>query len=68
MSVKVLYQTSAHATGGRDGHSATLDVKLSTPKELGGVGTQTNLEFERNARGRVAGVSECSLGGHVCQG
>src|SRR5258708_25450356 len=40
MSVKVLYRTSARATGGRDGHSATLDgavdVKLSTPKELGG--------------------------------
>jgi lipoyl-dependent peroxiredoxin len=42
MSVNVLYQTSARATGGRDGHSATLDgavdVQLSTPKELGGAG------------------------------
>lgn len=42
MSVNVLYSTSARATGGRDGHSATLDgavdVKLSTPKELGGGG------------------------------
>lgn len=42
MSVKVLYQTSARATGGRDGRSATLDgavdVKLTTPKELGGAG------------------------------
>jgi lipoyl-dependent peroxiredoxin len=42
MSVNVLYRTSARATGGRDGHSATLDgavdVKLSTPKELGGGG------------------------------
>jgi Ohr subfamily peroxiredoxin len=42
MSVKVLYRTSARATGGRDGHSATLDgavdVNLSTPKELGGAG------------------------------
>ena len=42
MSVNVLYQTSARATGGRDGHSATLDgavdVKLVTPKELGGGG------------------------------
>jgi lipoyl-dependent peroxiredoxin len=42
MSVQVLYHTSARATGGRDGHSATLDgavdVKLSTPKELGGAG------------------------------
>lgn len=42
MSVNVLYRTSARATGGRDGHSATLDgavdVTLATPKELGGAG------------------------------
>lgn len=42
MSVNVLYRTSAKATGGRDGRSATLDgavdVKLVTPKELGGAG------------------------------
>ena len=42
MSVNVRYRTSARATGGRDGHSATLDgaldVKLSRPKELGGAG------------------------------
>jgi len=42
MSVNVLYRTSARATGGRDGHSATLDgavdVRLATPKELGGGG------------------------------
>ena len=42
MSVNVLYRTSARATGGRDGHSATLDgavdVTLATPKELGGGG------------------------------
>jgi lipoyl-dependent peroxiredoxin len=42
MPVNVLYHTSARATGGRDGHSATLDgavdVILSTPKELGGAG------------------------------
>ncbi|QDL93885.1 organic hydroperoxide resistance protein (plasmid) [Paroceanicella profunda] len=42
MTTTVLYQTTARATGGRDGHSATLDgtidVKLSTPKELGGAG------------------------------
>ena len=25
MSVKVLYKTQAKATGGRDGHAATLD-------------------------------------------
>lgn len=42
MSVNVLYSTSARATGGRDGRSGTLDgavdVKLVTPKELGGAG------------------------------
>ena len=42
MSVKVLYKTTAKATGGRDGTAATTDgalnVKLSTPKELGGGG------------------------------
>ena len=42
MPVNVLYRTSARATGGRDGHSATLDgtvdVNLSTPRELGGAG------------------------------
>ena len=42
MPVNVLYRTSARATGGRDGHSATLDgavdVQMATPKELGGAG------------------------------
>lgn len=42
MSVNVLYRTSAKATGGRDGTAQTTDgkfqVKLSTPKELGGGG------------------------------
>jgi Ohr subfamily peroxiredoxin len=42
MAVNVLYRTSARATGGRDGRSSTLDgavdVKLATPKELGGAG------------------------------
>ncbi len=46
MSVNVLYKTSATATGGRDGHAATKDgafeVKLSTPKELGGAGNPGN--------------------------
>src|SRR5258708_20109696 len=46
MSVNVLYKTSAKATGGRDGHAATLDgalaVKLTTPKELGGGGGAVN--------------------------
>src|ERR1700761_8517680 len=42
MSVNVLYRTTARATGGRDGHAATVDgtfnVELSMPKELGGTG------------------------------
>jgi len=42
MSVDMKYRTKATATGGRDGHSATengaVDVKLVTPKELGGAG------------------------------
>ena len=46
MSVKVLYKTTAKATGGRDGTASTLDgalnVKLSTPKELGGGGGDGN--------------------------
>jgi osmotically inducible protein OsmC len=48
MSVHVVYSTSARATGGRDGHSATLDgavdVKLATPKEMGGNGDGVNPE------------------------
>jgi len=49
MSVTILYQTSARAIGGRDGYAATpdgsLDVKLTTPKELGGAGGEgTNPE------------------------
>ena len=39
---KVLYRAHATATGGRDGHASTsnkvVDVKLTTPKELGGAG------------------------------
>ena len=42
MAVDVKYRTSATATGGRDGSARTEDgvfqVKLSTPKELGGAG------------------------------
>lgn len=40
--MQLAYSTSATASGGRDGRAATtdgiLDVKLSTPKELGGPG------------------------------
>jgi Ohr subfamily peroxiredoxin len=39
---KILYTTSATAFGGRDGRAATadkqLEVKLTTPRELGGPG------------------------------
>lgn len=42
MPVDVKYSTSAVATGGRDGSARTTDgsfeVKLSTPRELGGAG------------------------------
>ena len=42
MPVDVKYRTAASATGGRDGEARSedgaLQVKLSTPKELGGAG------------------------------
>ncbi len=49
MSIQVKYRTTAIATGGRDGRAHTqdgnLDVKLATPKELGGAGAEgTNPE------------------------
>ncbi|MEC9265883.1 MAG: organic hydroperoxide resistance protein [Alphaproteobacteria bacterium] len=62
MSVNVLYRTAARATGGRDGHSATLDgsldVKLSTPKELGGGGGEGNNPEQLFA----AGYAACFIG------
>jgi lipoyl-dependent peroxiredoxin len=62
MSVNVLYRTSARATGGRDGRSATLDgtldVKLTTPKELGGPGGDGNNPEQLFA----AGYAACFLG------
>ena len=58
MSVNVLYTTSAKATGGRDGHAATLDgtldVKLATPKELGGGGGAGNNPEQLFAAGYAA--------------
>jgi len=59
---KVIYRTSATATGGRDGRAATadgsLDVKLVVPKELGGPGGEgTNPE-----QLFAAGYSACFLG------
>ncbi|WP_323991726.1 organic hydroperoxide resistance protein [Nguyenibacter sp. L1] len=62
MSVNVLYRTSARATGGRDGRSATLDgaldVKLTTPKALGGPGGEGNNPEQLFA----AGYAACFLG------
>ncbi|MDP1798525.1 MAG: organic hydroperoxide resistance protein [Planctomycetaceae bacterium] len=59
---KVLYQAHATSTGGREGHSVTsdgvLDVKLTTPRELGGngaVGTNPEQLF-------ACGYSACFLG------
>ena len=62
MSVNVVYSTVASATGGRDGHAAsadgTLDVALSTPRELGGAGgTGSNPE-----QLFAAGYSACFIG------
>ncbi len=58
---KVLYTAKAHTTGGRDGRSVSddgfLDVKLSPPKELGGMGGATNPE-----QLFAAGYSACFMG------
>ncbi len=58
---KVLYTAKAHTIGGRDGRSTTddglLDVKLSPPKALGGVGGATNPE-----QLFAAGYSACFMG------
>jgi Ohr subfamily peroxiredoxin len=59
---KVLYTAHAKATGGRDGKAVSsdgvLDVKLATPRELGGaggVGTNPEQLF-------AAGYSACFIG------
>lgn len=63
MSVeKVLYRAQATANGGRDGRAVSsdgvLDIKLTTPKELGGAGDKgTNPE-----QLFAAGYSACFLG------
>ncbi|PWK85897.1 organic hydroperoxide resistance protein [Fulvimonas soli] len=59
---KVLYRAHAKATGGRDGRAVSsdgaLDVRLTTPKELGGAGGDgTNPE-----QLFAAGYSACFLG------
>jgi osmotically inducible protein OsmC len=63
MSVeKILYQAQSTATGGRDGRAVSsdgiLDVKLTTPTELGGAGgAGTNPE-----QLFAAGYSACFIG------
>ncbi len=59
---KVLYRAQSTATGGRDGRATSsdqvLDLRLTTPKELGGAGGQgTNPE-----QLFAAGYSACFLG------
>ena len=59
---QVLYTAHATSTGGRDGRSVSsdkvLDVKLATPRELGGAGGEgTNPE-----QLFAAGYSACFLG------
>jgi Ohr subfamily peroxiredoxin len=59
---QVLYRAQATSTGGREGRSVSsnsvLDVKLTTPKELGGTGeTGTNPE-----QLFAAGYSACFIG------
>src|SRR5688572_18642877 len=60
--MKILYTTQATATGGREGSAKTadgaLDVKLSTPKELGGGGGTGNNPEQLFA----CGWSACFLG------
>ena len=62
MSVDVKYKTTATATGGRDGTAATqdgsLNLKLSTPKELGGAGGAGNNPEQLFA----AGYAACFIG------
>jgi Ohr subfamily peroxiredoxin len=62
MTVDVKYTTSATATGGRDGRATTkdgsFDVKLATPKELGGGGGPGNNPEQLFA----AGYAACFIG------
>ncbi len=62
MQVNVLYETSAVAMGGRDGTAktkdGTLELTLSTPKELGGAGGTGNNPEQLFA----AGYAACFIG------
>ena len=58
---QVVYRAKAKATGGRDGRAISddgiLDIKLTLPKEMGGMGGGTNPE-----QLFAAGYSACFLG------
>lgn len=60
--MNVLYTAVATATGGRDGRAVSsdkiLDVKLATPKELGGAGGEATNPEQLFA----AGYSACFIG------
>ncbi|WP_416305916.1 organic hydroperoxide resistance protein [Neptunicella sp. SCSIO 80796] len=60
--MQVLYKAVATSTGGRDGHAVSsdkvLDVKLATPKELGGGGGNATNPEQLFA----AGYSACFIG------
>ncbi len=60
--MQTLYTAVATATGGRDGRAISsdtiLDVKLSTPKELGGAGGQATNPEQLFA----AGYAACFIG------
>ena len=62
MSVDVKYRTKATAVGGRDGSARSedgrLEVKLATPKELGGAGGEGSNPEQLFA----AGYSACFIG------
>ncbi|WP_152224478.1 organic hydroperoxide resistance protein [Pseudomonas sp. SCB32] len=61
-AIKALYTATATATGGRDGRAISsdgiLDVKLSTPRELGGQGGEATNPEQLFA----AGYSACFIG------
>lgn len=61
-SIQALYTATATATGGRDGRAVSsdgfLDVKLTTPRELGGQGGEATNPEQLFA----AGYSACFIG------
>ena len=69
MSVDVKYRTTATARGGRDGtartEDGTFEVKLATPKELGGTGGEGNNPEQLFAAGYAACFG--SAVGHVAR-